>query len=511
MWKYVLPPVLAVVSLWVLMSTATTYYLYWLQESHDRVLNENVAAIQTAHNSQRSLRRLERGFLTGEPASAAVQRLEEVQMHSGAQQRLLAISAAPHSKQRAEQLARSLSQLNAAIDSSTETPPSASKLSTSDMPKALNGPKMATALDAIGQLTTLNNDIIRANQELIDSASVRRLRFGQIMNTARITFLFAGPLIGVWLGWRLSRKLQSSVGRIAGVLRQVPDDDPDDRQAARQADGLLENVRQQAETIVTSLQARLRELDVVQKEVIRSERLAAVGQLAASVAHELRNPLTSIKLLLQHAQQQRNLRQLDTDRLKLILDEITRMETIVEQFLAYSRNQPVHRTHHDIGDTLRRAIELLSGRASTQQVRIEHHLLPDVYVYADAEQLLQVFVNLIINAIEATPSGGLVVVGMVAANERIHIEFRDTGTGIPQSLLPRLFEPFATTKEHGTGLGLAVCRRIAEQHSAQLTGKNDKRGGAVFTFAMPAEFTHVRLFEAHVMPPTKHCELGTTL
>jgi len=144
---------------------------------------------------------------------------------------------------------------------------------------------------------------------------------------------------------------------------------------------------------------------------------------------------------------------------------------------------------HDLRTTVRRALNLVDGRAKQQRVEIVENM-PNapVIVNGDPEQLHQIFVNLLLNGIEAMPQGGSLIVGIDADNDvrRVcRITVSDSGDGIPQAILERIFEPFATSKEHGTGLGLAISHRIAKEHGGVLLAANRTEGGAVFTLELP--------------------------
>src|SRR3954454_10233181 len=228
---------------------------------------------------------------------------------------------------------------------------------------------------------------------------------------------------------------------------------------------------------------------MARQEVLRAERLAAIGGLAAGVAHELRNPLTSVKLLLQHASSKSGDAIIAAQRIALILDEIERMESTIQGLIDFSRPARPQRKRHDLRDTLERALNLVEGRAEKQQVATEWDLGEDpVIVDGDPQQLHQVFVNLLINGIEAMPGGGTLRVSLShsASHRKAIVQVQDTGDGIPPELMPRLFEPFATAKERGTGLGLAVSRRILEEHSGSITAKARSPKGTIFEVTLPA-------------------------
>jgi C4-dicarboxylate-specific signal transduction histidine kinase len=145
-------------------------------------------------------------------------------------------------------------------------------------------------------------------------------------------------------------------------------------------------------------------------------------------------------------------------------------------------------------ETVRRAANLVEGRAATQGVQLQLDLNDrPVVVDGDPQQLHQVFVNLLINGIEAMPSGGLLCVHVALSESQSHVRvrFEDNGSGIPADILSRLFEPFATSKERGTGLGLAVSRRIVEEHGGLIEATNRPEGGAVLEVVLPWPVTSI--------------------
>jgi two-component system sensor histidine kinase HydH len=245
----------------------------------------------------------------------------------------------------------------------------------------------------------------------------------------------------------------------------------------------LASIHQQVELVVDRLRRTGNDLQAARQEVLRSERLAAIGGLAAGVAHELRNPLTSVKLLLQHAGSRAGNAIVEGKKLALILEEIERMETTIQGLLDFSKPAQPHRKVHDLRETVERAVHLIKGRAQRQQVSTELELGDNpLMIDGDPQQLQQVFVNLLINAVEAMPKGGelRVVAKKHDFRRSVALQIFDTGEGIPSELLGRLFEPFATAKERGTGLGLAVSRRILEEHDGSIDVHPQTPRGTMF-------------------------------
>jgi signal transduction histidine kinase len=230
-----------------------------------------------------------------------------------------------------------------------------------------------------------------------------------------------------------------------------------------------------------------RRMQEQQREVDRAEQLAAVGQLAASIAHEVRNPLTSIKLLVSAALRSRPAQPLTTEDLHVIHDEVSQLERRVQTLLDFARPADVVRRPCDLRTIVHRAIELVQARLRQQGVGPALDL-PEtpVSVEADPDHLTGVLVNLFLNALDVMPHGGKLSLTLRGEPEgQCRLAVADTGPGIAPSVIGRLFTPFATTKPTGTGLGLSICRRVVQDHGGTLTGQNRPEGGACFTITLP--------------------------
>jgi two-component system, NtrC family, sensor histidine kinase HydH len=232
------------------------------------------------------------------------------------------------------------------------------------------------------------------------------------------------------------------------------------------------------------------------------DRLAALGQMAAGLAHEIRNPLGSIKgaaQFLQPGQFNDGSRESTREFLDIIVEEVNRLNKIVSQFLDYARPYRGEQRPLDLSDVLKKTLSLLPKHETEGAVEIATTFaerLPPVR--ADAEQLLQVFLNLSLNAIQAIPPGDSpgrleIATGLRRATRRgaaaafLEVRFRDTGVGIPPGDIKNLFIPFFTTKEKGTGLGLPISQRIIENHGGTIEVRSQPGQGATFTVLLPVE------------------------
>lgn len=234
-----------------------------------------------------------------------------------------------------------------------------------------------------------------------------------------------------------------------------------------------------------SLEKQMIELKNAQEQLIQAAKLAAIGELAANVAHEINNPLTSIIGFVELMKEYDDMN-LIKNRLEIIEHESIRARDIVRELLNFARKRPLQLSDVDINSLLREVSLLTRAQAKTGRVEIieEYGEIPKMI--GDSNQLKQVFVNIINNAIHAMPEGGRLHIITSSSNDSISVIFRDTGEGIPGDVLPRIFEPFFTTKrEKGTGLGLSISYRIIQDHGGMIDVESEEGKGTTFKISLP--------------------------
>jgi PAS domain S-box-containing protein len=224
-----------------------------------------------------------------------------------------------------------------------------------------------------------------------------------------------------------------------------------------------------------------------EQHLLRAEQMMAIGQVAAGVAHELRNPLTSIKGLVQVNLREARAHRLPEEDLAVIEHEIRRMERTLQTFLDFARPPKPERRRLEPAAVVERVFVLVGGRAKKQGVSLQL-IQPGtpIFLEADQDQLQQLLLNLILNSLDAMPQGGLVEVELrLPRDGLVELQVRDTGPGIPAHILPKVFETFVSSKETGIGLGVPVSKRIAEDHGGTLSAYNLPAGGACFLLRLP--------------------------
>jgi two-component system NtrC family sensor kinase len=265
------------------------------------------------------------------------------------------------------------------------------------------------------------------------------------------------------------------------------------RAIAHQASTAIEKARlhrevsNMAEILAERVEERTRELKETQAQLVQAEKLAALGELAAGIAHEINNPL---HILQAYVEYMASMADVDITFLELLepmrnaLDSIARL---AGQLRDFSRPASGEWRPLNLNKTLEGILKLVNKEMMHCQIDVVEQLTPDLpLISGDARQLEQVFLNLILNARDAMPGGGRLAIDTYAGQSTVHIRFADTGVGIEEEDLPRIFEPYFTTKEdRGTGLGLAICQRIVTQHGGKVSVSSRLGEGTIFILHLP--------------------------
>ncbi|WP_261178205.1 ATP-binding protein [Anaerobacillus sp. CMMVII] len=223
----------------------------------------------------------------------------------------------------------------------------------------------------------------------------------------------------------------------------------------------------------------------VEEMILRSEKLALIGELAAGVAHEIRNPLTSLRgyteFLKDETTEEEKQQYFD-----ILLDEIQRIDFIVGEFMLLAKPKVLQFSNKNVISTLNHSVNFLQTEAKYKRVTISKQFeVDEAIIQCDENQLKQVFLNLIKNAIEAMPKGGDLKINVKKVSGKVIIELEDQGVGIPKEKLQHLGEPFYSTKEQGNGLGLMVCFKIIKDHKGTLEVESEENVGTTFKIILP--------------------------
>ena len=348
-------------------------------------------------------------------------------------------------------------------------------------------------------LTQLNRDIYRRARESSVRGAYTRLE-ETLATQERILLLIlvltlAAGLLGSWL---ISRSLARPVSDLtqamsvvgAGQLEHPIATSSRDEigDLARAFAGMTDNLRQSRADMLRlnrQLEAKISQLEQTQAQLVQSEKLASIGEMAAAVAHGLRNPLASLRAAAQvvrhHPASPSSAEHLDA-----IVEEVDRLDRRITHLLSFSRPAPFHPLSESVPRLVEGLLPAVSELMKERRIDLELDFppsLPDVRV--DPMQLEQALLEIISNALDAMPGGGRLRVSATRDGDHVAIEVADTGAGIPAQVLPSVCEPFFTTKADGTGLGLAIAKRYVEQNGGRLEIVS-RSGGTLVRVSLPA-------------------------
>ncbi len=269
------------------------------------------------------------------------------------------------------------------------------------------------------------------------------------------------------------------------ILRDITD--------RRRSEENLRNSNQQLEHALAELKAKTEELAGMTQQLWQASKLATMGELAASVAHELNNPLATVALRTELLMQQCSGQEGPRRSAEIVLNEVERMARLVENLLQFSRRSHRQISTVDIRDEIEKSIELIEYHLRTHQIKISCDFAEAAStIHADRQHLRQLFLNLVTNATDAMPNGGVLSVrareATLSGARAVLVEFADTGEGVSPENMEKLWEPFFTTKPEGkgTGLGLAICRRIVEEHGGTIDIESEFGSGTAVRIVFPA-------------------------
>ena len=332
-------------------------------------------------------------------------------------------------------------------------------------------------------ITSVDDIIVLTSRHLeLSTQAVSR----QIAITKNIIFFLVamGPLILIALAFIFSRALTHPLNILLTATRRLKGGS-----LAYRIHGLKDEFGE----LATSFNEMADSLKEQMQKMQRTEQMVVVGELAAGFGHEVKNPLAGIKAAVSLLSEELVLSKEERHLFSQVVEQVSRLDALMKGFLNFAKPPKPQSERVSINGVIEMTIDfyLVSHRPTSPAlggIDIRKSLgngLP--WTMADPVQLQQVFLNLFLNAYDAMPNGGILVVRTLydVSSDSICIDVKDTGTGIGPEILERIFNPFLTTKSKGTGLGLAICKQMIEQHGGYISGENDPSGGAIFRIVLP--------------------------
>ncbi len=264
----------------------------------------------------------------------------------------------------------------------------------------------------------------------------------------------------------IGRNLTNPIKDLVQFTRKVAGGDLNEQYEAKTHDEIGD--------LTVAFNQMTRDLRDSRNELISAERLATAGKMAASFAHEIRNPLSSMRMLAQMLMRKQDLPESKQKQsMQYILEEIERIDVIVKGFMDFAHPAVLDSAPHNLNQVLQDVLDLMEANLNHHQISLIKKFAPDLPpISLDRDKLKQAFMNIVLNAMDAMPEGGTLEILTLRGSDKVRIDVVDTGVGIPPEDFNRLFEPFFTTKSQGTGLGLANAKRVLEQHGGDIRSKS---------------------------------------
>jgi signal transduction histidine kinase len=306
-----------------------------------------------------------------------------------------------------------------------------------------------------------------------------------------ILFGIGGLLLGILGAIVLSKRITGPLIKLVEGTITISKGDFS-RQIAIDTRDEIGNLAQNFNNMSRQLQLTRERMEVANKKLIQAEKLASIGRLSASIAHEIRNPLTSVKLNIQKLYESPKMDRLEQEHLNIAQEGIGQIEKFITQLLNFARVTELNKNEFSIQQVIDESIKTMVQSVKSKNISLKIDYTKDLpKVWIDADKLRQVFLNIIQNACEAVEPGGKVGISVQYLKEKkqkgIKIVISDNGNGIPKEDWESIFEPFFTTKSSGVGLGLANARKIVEHHKGTIKVIKKEGNGSSFEILLPCQ------------------------
>ncbi|MCK5503716.1 MAG: HAMP domain-containing protein, partial [Thermodesulfovibrionia bacterium] len=344
----------------------------------------------------------------------------------------------------------------------------------------------------VNDLQLTGNEIEQVTERI---ASLERQRINSFLTlTQRVVLIVVALLctIGPLFVYKTAAYIVTPIKRLVNITKKISEGDITQRAPLKEQDEtyelamsfntMLDNLYQTQQTCEIGKEL-LREK---QSQLVEAERLATIGTVSSGIAHEINNPLHNIYLAAQVLSEQETSSNIVKEAVKDIYSETLRVKRIVNELLEFAREKTPELKNIYILDVINNALKMIKLPDTISNTKFNIEGPEDVYVFADGNQLEQVFINLFTNAMDAMEdSDGLLNIRINTADNNVQIKVSDTGTGISPQDIPMVFDPFFTTKDKGTGLGMAIVQCIVAKNKGKIEVDSEPNKGTTFTVTLP--------------------------
>jgi signal transduction histidine kinase len=461
-------------------------YIYRLQDQTTALIDQNVRSARTAKELTLSLYDLRAASLTYlfDRSPERIAALDTKQTDF-----LLLLEDAKASANSAEET-QLLQQISALFSNYQQTLTNALELHRKGYIGQPNKLIVHASQDLINTIEEKTNAFLSSNETAQAAYEETIQKNDNIIRTAMYAMGIGGILMGLVLGWLIARIILNPIYRLVLKVRDAAGSEVVEH--IKMSPGKeLEELDQHINRLISRINQAHEDLQRNRELLDRSSKLAAIGKIAPALAHEIRNPLTAVKMLIYAMMQEPDLDEEKKHDLEIITHEIARVEGFLQNFLKYARPAKPQMQVVEIVPVLQETLQLMHPRFRQANIKVtEIHENGSMKMKADPDMIKQVVMNLVLNAVESMGQDGeLTVATNVMADDPDNKIFRlsviDTGPGIPDDIRESLFDPFVKGKDQGIGLGLSISQRIVELHHGWITATNNSGRGATFTIHLP--------------------------
>ncbi len=337
---------------------------------------------------------------------------------------------------------------------------------------------------AIGEdLIKRVNNIINFSQLRLEEETATSMK--KIAHTKMILFTLVplGPLLAIGLAFVFIKGITRPLGSILEATRSLK---------AGNLDYRISGLKDEFGEVASSFNDMARSLNEQMHNMQRAEQMSIVGEMAASIAHEIKNPLTGIKIALNMLLENKNLSESESEITRASFSQIKRVESLIKDVLDFARPKEPQYSLTDVNAIVDKTVSFIAAVSSQSNgganVRVEKSLAGDIpELCIDPMQIQQAIMNIVLNAYDAMPGGGTLTVESTLRDASVIVTVSDTGNGIDRETMKKVFKPFFTTKVKGTGLGLAIIKGIVERHGGSIDIRSEVASGTSVAIALPVE------------------------
>lgn len=463
-------------------------YIYEIQEENNRLIEENVQNARVAKELKLSLYSIRAASLTY-LFDRSPERIADLQQKQNEFLTLFEKSRESIKSDEADLLFQRISALFSNYQQTLKNALELHRMGRISQPNALI---VHASNDLIKTIDENADNFIVANENAQAELRISIKKNDYIIRKATMALGIGGAVLGLILGWFIARIIINPIYKLVLKVRDAAGSEMVEH--IRMSPGKeLEELDEHINRLIRRINKAHEDLQKNRLLLEQSNKFAAIGKIAPALAHEIRNPLTSVKLLIYTMMQEEDLGKEKLHDFEIISHEISRVEGFLQKFLKYARPAKPQIQSVEIEPVIQEVLYLMSAQLKQNNIQVmENYSTNGTFIQVDPDMIKQILMNLILNAIESMGNKGeLNIQTRIKPDQKnkqfMEISISDSGPGIPQEIVDTLFDPFVKGKDQGIGLGLSISQRIAEQHQGWISAANNSGKGASFTIHLPVK------------------------